>query len=115
MLANRAVKEIKGLFMPQRMVRDLWRKEDYLRAVSRYLWPQQYSDEFLKGLAQNEPWAYTAEAVGALRRNIWWKRAARIGGAIGALDVAGDLLSRGPGGLIYDEYGRFNISGVPFI
>jgi hypothetical protein len=41
--------------------------------------------------------------------------ALRFGATFAGLDVASDLLSRGVTGLTYDEYGRFNISGVPFI
>jgi len=44
-----------------------------------------------------------------------WRTLGRVGATFAAVDIASDLVSRGFGGLIYDEYGRFNISGVPFI
>jgi hypothetical protein len=46
-------------------------------------------------------------------RKIWLKRIGRVGAAWAALDVTTRLA--GPGGMLYDDYGRFNIAGVPFI
>lgn len=99
MRANEAVNRIiKGYFADARAasamraaVRSLSR-EDYRRAalfaargISRYLWTNATLPQ----------------------------KVARIGAAWAALDVATRLA--GPGGMLYDDYGRFNIAGVPFI
>lgn len=120
-LANRAVHRIAKGYIPEKAVVDTFRNAavaaglmqtaggaaasavNYAEAarlaagaVGRYFWP-----------------AIPEGASAIAARNIWLRRAGRVGAAWAALDVATRLA--GPGGMLYDDYGRFNIAGVPFI